>query len=183
MVHLKSPRNIASAALAAGFVCIAPAAATANAASESPSGQMPPYQGDLFIKDYESPDYCEKDAMQVRVVVDGVSPKGILTVEIYGNDEKLFLEREGRVRRVRVPAEDSPQTVCMTVDQEGPLAVAVYHDENANRKVDKKLLGIPKEAIGLSMNPELKLARPKFEETAVKLGMSGVDLWIELQYY
>jgi uncharacterized protein (DUF2141 family) len=48
----------------------------------------------------------------------------------------------------------------------GRYGVAVFHDENDNRKVDTNVLGLPKEGYGFSRNSPL-LRKPKFNEIAV----------------
>lgn len=47
----------------------------------------------------------------------------------------------------------------------GTYAIAVLHDENANEKLDKNFLGIPKEGYALSRNE----ASPDFEKAKVTL--------------
>ncbi|MEO1015830.1 MAG: DUF2141 domain-containing protein [Pseudomonadota bacterium] len=175
MTKLSRRARFGAAAAAASVSLAEPVSATGE--------QLPPYQGDLPIYEDESPDSCDPSGNQVRVVVEGVEARGILTVEIFAGGPDRFLEDEGRLRRVRVPAEDGSQLVCMNVDVTGPFAVTSYHDANGNRKVDKNLIGIPKERIGLSNNPELKLKRPDYDQVKFELGMHGIDLWVRLQEY
>ncbi|MEO0981600.1 MAG: DUF2141 domain-containing protein [Pseudomonadota bacterium] len=137
----------------------------------------------LDIRDHERADTCDGDARQVRVTVPNVTAGGILTVEVYGRDPDDFLETAGRVRRVRVAAEEGPQTVCQGIDEDGPFGVAIYHDQNGNRTMDRNFIGIPREPFGLSNNPRLRLARPKFEDSRFDLPDDGVDLEVELQRY
>ena len=51
----------------------------------------------------------------------------------------------------------------------GVYAAAVFHDENMNGKLDKNLIGIPKEGYGASNNPERRMRPPSFEETSFPL--------------
>jgi uncharacterized protein (DUF2141 family) len=39
-----------------------------------------------------------------------------------------------------------------------------FHDENGNGKLDKNVVGIPKEGYGASNNPARKMRPPTFEE-------------------
>jgi uncharacterized protein (DUF2141 family) len=48
-------------------------------------------------------------------------------------------------------------------------AVAVFHDENKNGKLDKNYLGIPTEAYGFSNNARRTFSAPSFEEAEVNL--------------
>ncbi len=63
----------------------------------------------------------------------------------------------------------------------GPYAVAVYHDQNANGKLDKRLFGIPKEPYGLSNNFRPKLSPPKFADCQFEVIPDGkrVDIRVE----
>ncbi|MEN9418474.1 MAG: hypothetical protein RI988_2094 [Pseudomonadota bacterium] len=91
-------------------------------------------------------------------------------------EEKAF-------RTVRV-AVDQGRAVCeFTQVPEGTYAVAVVHDENRNRKLDKNFLGIPQEGWGVSNNVRPSMSAPKFEEAAFALqpGASKV-LTIKIGY-
>lgn len=64
----------------------------------------------------------------------------------------------------------------------GVYAVAVLHDENSNGKMDKNLLGIPKEGYGASNNPAKKMRPPTFEEAKFNLDVGEKTLEINLIY-
>jgi uncharacterized protein (DUF2141 family) len=48
----------------------------------------------------------------------------------------------------------------------GEYAIALAHDENGNKKMDYKLLGMPKEPFGFSNNFKPLFTAPDFEECA-----------------
>ena len=48
-------------------------------------------------------------------------------------------------------------------------ALAIYHDENNNRKLDKNLFGAPIEAYGFSNNARETFSAPSFESAKIKL--------------
>jgi uncharacterized protein (DUF2141 family) len=52
---------------------------------------------------------------------------------------------------------------------EGKYAVAVFHDENKNGKLDKNYLGIPVEAYGFSNNARRTFSAPSFEEAEINV--------------
>ena len=59
----------------------------------------------------------------------------------------------------------------------GAYAIAVFHDENMNGKLDKNVLGMPKEGYGASNNPKKKMGPPTFEETSFSLrGDQSVEI-------
>lgn len=48
----------------------------------------------------------------------------------------------------------------------GSYAVAVYHDKNNNKTLDKNYLGIPTESYGFSNNARRTFSAPSFEEAS-----------------
>ena len=133
----------------------------------------------LQLYDRDKADTCVPGALQIRVSVHNVSDGGILKLELFG--ENNFLKKEGKLRRIRVPAEDGPQKVCINLPYPSEYAVVAYHDIDGNRRLKKAWNFKPKEPYGLSNNPEIKSLRlPKFSETGIAVPMEGVDIQIDL---
>lgn len=65
----------------------------------------------------------------------------------------------------------------------GEYAVAVFHDENGNGKLDKRLMGIPKEPYGFSNNFRPKFSAPKFSDCLIKVGEGEKKISIELKNF
>ena len=133
-----------------------------------------------FLKCDEA-DACDPARPQIRATVHGVRPVGILLVEIYNDNPDQFLESEGRLRRARVAAADTPQTVCLDIDGPGTYAVASYHDLDGDRRLGKKWNRLPKEPFALSTNPHLKLRKPRLSEAAFEAGPLGADIDLMLR--
>lgn len=65
----------------------------------------------------------------------------------------------------------------------GTYAVAVLHDENRNRKVDKNLFGAPTEGYGVSNNKTYALRAPKWQESKFELSAGETKrLKVKLRY-
>ena len=62
----------------------------------------------------------------------------------------------------------------------GDYAIAVYHDQNGNGKMDKRMFGIPKEPYGFSNNIKPVMSAPKFSECRFTVGDSGKVISIKL---
>lgn len=135
----------------------------------------------LDLRPGDEADVCNALVPQIRVQVNGVQAFGILTLEVYGDDTKNFLSKEGRLRRVRIAAEDGPQRVCVNVSGAGTYAVAAYHDQDGDRKLDRKWNFLPKEPFALSNNPKLKLRKPRHREAAFQAGDLGADISVNLR--
>jgi uncharacterized protein (DUF2141 family) len=64
----------------------------------------------------------------------------------------------------------------------GQYAVAVFHDENGNGKMDTNFVGMPREGVGASNNPKARFGPPKFADAAFTVAGSEVDLQITVRY-
>lgn len=133
----------------------------------------------LHIMPHEAPDACNAEVAQIRMTVNNVGFGGVLNVELY-DDPENFLFKKGRKRKVRIPATEGQQKVCMNLDQPGTYAVAVYHDMDGNRKLKKHWNMLPREPFGLSNNPEYHGGFPKFSDAAFTTGNLGADIVIDL---
>ena len=63
----------------------------------------------------------------------------------------------------------------------GRYAIAVFHDENSNRNLDK-FAGIPKEGFAFSRNPSIKFRAPRFEEVAIDLTPGANQARLKMHY-
>ncbi len=70
------------------------------------------------------------------------------------------LKLKAKVNSIRCKFENIPN---------GTYAIAVYHDENMNHKLDKNFFGIPKEGYGFSNNAKPMFGPPSFEKAQFKL--------------
>src|SRR5712691_480561 len=77
------------------------------------------------------------------------SSQGNVNVALYA-DEATFLKDNERLAGVRIPAQPGTVSTTFTKLKPGTYAVAVYHDENGNGRLDKNFLGIPREGYGFS---------------------------------
>lgn len=63
----------------------------------------------------------------------------------------------------------------------GTYAVAIFHDENSNRKLDK-FMGIPREGFGFSRSPVVRFGPPKFEQVSIQLRPGLSRQGVRMQY-
>lgn len=64
----------------------------------------------------------------------------------------------------------------------GTYAVAVFHDENGNGKLDTNWIGIPKEGTGASNNAKGVMGPPKFKDAKFTVGPGVTTARIDLVY-
>jgi uncharacterized protein (DUF2141 family) len=83
-------------------------------------------------------------------------------------------------------ADIDPQTLSAQVVfadlRTGVYAVSVFHDENMNEKLDKNLMGMPKEGYGASNNPRKRMGPPPFDEAKFSLHQPKQSIEIKLIY-
>ena len=125
---------------------------------------------------------CKPGTVKVTLIVEGVrSDAGLIALTVYHDDSRRFLRKKGShyVRRVEARA---PETrICFIVPQPGVYALAVYHDANANQKLDRSGLGPPTEGFGFSNNASTLLGLPGFSAVRIRLA-DGAVTRIRLRY-
>jgi uncharacterized protein (DUF2141 family) len=86
---------------------------------------------------------------------------GSLIAELY-NSKETFLKKSFKI----VPSEIKSNTATVTFIgiPKGEYTVLVYHDENKNAKLDKYLIGMPKESVACSNNAKGFMGPPKYED-------------------
>ncbi len=125
---------------------------------------------------------CSGAANEIRIVIDGLAESvGLVTVDLYVNDNDGFLKRAGRVEQRRAAAKAPITNLCVAAPEPGEYAIAVYHDENANKTFDKNAFGLPAEPWGISNNPKIRFAPPHVEEALFPVDANaGAEVVIKL---
>jgi uncharacterized protein (DUF2141 family) len=101
-------------------------------------------------------------------VHDVTSSEGDILIALY-REEETFLKFEHVFRTKGAPASEGMTRVVISDLPLGQYALAIFHDENGNEKLDTNFIGIPKEPLGFS-NAKLKtFGPPGFKECLVEL--------------
>jgi uncharacterized protein (DUF2141 family) len=99
-------------------------------------------------------------------IIGARNAKGKIRVALFRSAEGFPGDASKAFRLENAPID--PQTLSSQVVladlPAGQYALSVFHDENLNEKLDKNLMGIPKEGYGASNNPGRKMRAPTFEE-------------------
>jgi uncharacterized protein (DUF2141 family) len=64
----------------------------------------------------------------------------------------------------------------------GTYAIAVFHDENSNGKLDRNFMGIPREGVGASNDATGHFGPPKFDAAAFRFAGGRLELKITITY-
>ena len=63
----------------------------------------------------------------------------------------------------------------------GRYAIALFHDANANRKLDK-FMGVPREGFAFSRNPVIRFSAPQFDKVSIVLPPGFTRVSVRMQY-
>lgn len=121
---------------------------------------------------------CAAGKPSVLVHVAGFKqPRGKVKLSLYGS-EGDWLEKGGRISRVKVPVTGKAMNICLPVPAPGRYAVAVHHDLNVNGERDRQDGG------GYSRNPKVSLLNPKpsFSKAAFTVGNGPSKVGVRLLY-
>jgi uncharacterized protein (DUF2141 family) len=121
-------------------------------------------------------------ANQIHVQIDGLrNDKGQLMCALITSD--MWPSKKDRSVAHSKSDIQQGQAVCdFSGVTPGTLAVSVFHDENSNGKLDRNLLGMPKEGVGVSNNAAGHFGPPKFEDMAFHYQGGRLDLKITVRY-
>ncbi len=118
------------------------------------------------------------DLGALSINLEGVrSTKGKLHIAIYDNAESFPKEGQFLMKK-QLPADQ--RLVIIDNLKFGEYAIAVYHDENNNGKLDKNFLGIPTEPYAFSNDLKPKWKRPTYEEAVITFNKDQLALQLTL---
>lgn len=163
---MNQPRRIRAAALAvaAGIAALVPASAPAQAAATEGCQGI---SSDTYV----------------NLAIEGLrSSSGLIAVTLYPDNPRRFLVKKGSIKVSRVPAHAPITRLCLFVPQPGTYAIAVYHDEDGSRKLNRNGIGLPREGYGFSNNPATLAGLPAFKSVRITFPKSGVSTRIRMKY-
>jgi uncharacterized protein (DUF2141 family) len=118
-----------------------------------------------------------------HVFVDGIeNSNGLIAITLYGNQKSKFLSSDGHYWVDRVKARKGSVRTCIYLPKPGAYVIAVYHDENGNKRLDRSTFGPPTEAYGFTNNPGTLFGLPSFGRVLTSFPKSGLATRITLTY-
>lgn len=120
-------------------------------------------------------------AADVTVTVTDVrDAKASIRMALYADADTFRHEAQAQ-QVISVSAQAGSVTGTFHDVAPGTYAVIVYHDENANGKLDMILGMFPDEGWGLSNDPTV-IGPPQFDESAFGVGADGAKITVPLHY-
>tara|TARA_R110002051_G_scaffold324121_2_gene420135 strand:+ start:19199 stop:19609 length:411 start_codon:yes stop_codon:yes gene_type:complete len=105
--------------------------------------------------------------------------KGEIRAALYTSKED-FLKFDKVFKAAAVKATKGKTTFIIANIPPGTYAIAVFHDENSNEKLDTNFMGIPKEPLGFSIGKMKTFGPPSFKECSFELD-SHKEITIEIK--
>jgi uncharacterized protein (DUF2141 family) len=128
---------------------------------------------------------CEGRPSQTKLTVQvtGVrAARGEVAVTVYPDEARRFLAPKGKLLRARVPAQAPTATACFWLPQPAHYAIAVYHDANGDRDLNRSLVGLPTEGFGFSNDAPTPTGLPAFKAVRFRVGPGDSQIHIKLRY-
>jgi uncharacterized protein (DUF2141 family) len=119
----------------------------------------------------------------IHVEIGGLrNDKGQVVCDLHSSADGFPKNGDKAVAHAKSPI-SSGHAVCDFPDvKEGTYAVAVFHDENSNGKLDTNFMGIPREGVGASNNAKGHFGPPKFNAAAFRYSSGRLELKITVTY-
>ena len=122
-------------------------------------------------------------AADLTITVKGVrSADGAVFLALYDSDKSFMKVPQAKTTR-RLNASKGDLEIVIHDLPAGKYAIACYHDENGNGKLDTNALGIPEEGYGFSNDARGTSGPPTFSEAAFDFdGKTDKAIAFSIQY-
>ena len=119
----------------------------------------------------------------ITVRIEGLRhDRGTIYVALYDN-KRTFDEKKGQVVGAQVRSRNRGALAVFEDVVPGKYAVAFFHDENGNGKLDTSLLGVPTEGFGFSKDAMGTLGPPTFDAAALSIPAGPVTVVMHAKYF
>jgi uncharacterized protein (DUF2141 family) len=122
------------------------------------------------------------DSASIVVEIGGLRSKNGQIMACMTADPKSFpdCQKDPQALHLTVPAINGG-SVNFKVTHPGRYAIALFHDENANGRMDKMLM-MPREGFGFSRDAPLQFGPPRFGAASFPVGTAEVHTAIHVRY-
>jgi uncharacterized protein (DUF2141 family) len=108
------------------------------------------------------------------------SSDGFAMVALNNSKESYEGGENAAIAKTKTLVVDRKAQVVFTNLPYGWYGISLYHDENNNGKLDKNMMGIPKEAYGFSNNARGFFGKPDYKDVKFELNSSEKQIAIKL---
>ena len=119
----------------------------------------------------------------ISVQINGLkNDSGFVVVALYADAAAFPTKPEKAYGKSRSQIKNRMALVEFPGVPHGEYAIAVYHDENANGKLDTNFIGIPNEGLGSSNDAKGRFGPPTFADAKFTLNEDRKTLAIKISY-
>lgn len=119
----------------------------------------------------------------IHVAVDGLrSDRGQVLCALFSSPADFPKKADRAIAHAKSEISGGHATCEFRGIPSGNYAVAVFHDENSNGRLDTNFMGIPREGVGASNNAKGRFGPPKFSAAAFQHSARQTDLKISIKY-
>jgi uncharacterized protein (DUF2141 family) len=119
----------------------------------------------------------------LTVMVDGLRNKtGQVCASVFAQSTGFPGQRDRAVAAKCIRSTNLTQGFKFDNLKPGSYAVALFHDANADGKLNTGLFGIPSEGMGCSRNPRGLTGAPRFQDAVIMVVGSDNTIQVELNY-
>lgn len=102
----------------------------------------------------------------ITVIINGIkNTNGNIEIGLY-NSQKGFAIYSENYKKITVSPSKSSLKCTFKNIPTGTYAIAVWHDENKNKEIDKNWFGVPTEYYGFSLNKYGTFGPPDFKDVS-----------------
>jgi uncharacterized protein (DUF2141 family) len=119
----------------------------------------------------------------LSITIDGLrNQKGQLCMSLFKSNRGFPSDSRKAVQGKCIRINGSSVAINFSNLNPGSYAVAVIHDANSDKNLNRNYLGIPTEGFGFSRNPQIVSGPPKFGDTSFLVVGDSTNIAIQLQY-
>ena len=108
--------------------------------------------------------------------------QGTVYVALFNSAEGFPNDGDKAIMADSYPISEVPLNIAIDDLPFGAYAITVFHDENDDGKLNKGLMGVPKEGFGFSDNPRILTGAPSFEKASVEFTPENTRMKIKIKY-
>ncbi len=117
------------------------------------------------------------------VDVNGLKDRnGLLCIKVFNGSQGFPNSNDRALKRDCVKITEEPMRFVYKGLTAGNYAVAVFHDSNGDRTLNRNSAGMPTEGYGFSRNPVVKTSAPKYGEAVFLLAGANTRTMIQMKY-
>lgn len=128
----------------------------------------------------DSPATAESTGKLIIDISGFPSSEGFAMVALHNSEGSYKSEGDAAIAKTRIKVVNQEAQVVFVNLAYGWYGVSIFHDENANMKMDKNAMGIPKESYGFSNNAKGFFGKPEYKDIMFQMNSAEKQIAVNL---